>query len=94
MFYDLFTLKKKCTTITNKREYQHKKMKKKRNFGLYFIVYTMKGMCTIFTNGFKLTGENERAMMTLQMYLEEVISYIHHHGWKKKKPSSNFVLKL
>jgi len=69
-------------------------MKKKRNFGLYFIVYTMKGMCTICTNGFKLTGENERAMMTLQMYLEEVISYIHHHGWKKKKPSSNFVLKL
>ncbi|CAM6047132.1 unnamed protein product [Sphagnum compactum] len=30
-------------------------------------------------NGFKLTGEIERAIMTLQMYLE-VISYIHHHG--------------
>jgi hypothetical protein len=29
-------------------------------------------------NGFKLTGVNERVMMTLQMYLE-VISYIHHH---------------
>jgi hypothetical protein len=48
MFYDLFTLKKKCTTIINNREYQHKKMKK-RNFGLYFIEYTMKGMCTICT---------------------------------------------
>jgi hypothetical protein len=39
----------------------------------------MKGMCTICTTGFKLTGENERVMMTLQMYLE-VKSYIHHHG--------------
>lgn len=79
MFYDLLTLRKKCTTITNKREYQCKKLKK-RNFDLYIFncIYDERNAYNMY-NGLKLTGVDERAMIALQMYLE-AISYIHQHG--------------
>lgn len=92
MFYNLLTLRKKYTTITNKREYQCKKIEKKKLWFIFFYcIYDERNVYNMY-NGLKLTGVNESAIMALQMYLE-AISYIYQHEWKKKKPFIKFVLK-
>jgi hypothetical protein len=91
MFYHLFTLKKEMHYYNKQKGIPTCKKNEKKINLVYILLYILWKECVQYVQRFKTYQRKWEATMTLQTYLE-VISYTHHHGWKKK-PFIKFVLK-